>query len=171
MALYKSIIITAMLWKKWSSKSHYLVKAFAIHIFTVSNDSVRNEGLIRLYGCTVQLVLQCLHMPWDLLLCGTASTVNVLKFRTPKCLTKWHMQTVQTQIRLLHRSSLIRVYTVCNSTKHFKNSCVKKQNLSQKALKKVLEIFGHLLYKYISMKTYSMKTYNTLFFYQQSFSR
>ena len=27
--------------------------------------------------------------------------VNVLKFRTPKCLTKWHMQTVQTQIRLL----------------------------------------------------------------------
>ena len=28
-------------------------------------------------------------------------TVNVLKFRTPKFLTKWHMQTVQTQIRLL----------------------------------------------------------------------
>ena len=28
-------------------------------------------------------------------------TVNVLKFRTPKFLTKWQMQTVQTQIRLL----------------------------------------------------------------------
>ena len=28
-------------------------------------------------------------------------TVNVLKFRTPKCLMKWHMPTVQTQIRLL----------------------------------------------------------------------
>ena len=27
--------------------------------------------------------------------------VNVLNFPTPKCLTKWHMQTVQTQIRLL----------------------------------------------------------------------
>ena len=27
--------------------------------------------------------------------------VNVLKFCTPKCMTKWHMQTVQTQIRLL----------------------------------------------------------------------
>ena len=27
-------------------------------------------------------------------------TVNVLKFGTPKLLTKWHMQTVQTQIRL-----------------------------------------------------------------------
>ena len=31
------------------------------------------------------------------------TTVNVLKFRTPKCLTKWHMQTVKTQIRLLLR--------------------------------------------------------------------
>ena len=29
------------------------------------------------------------------------STVNVLKFCTSKCLTKWHMQIVQTQIRLL----------------------------------------------------------------------
>ena len=28
-------------------------------------------------------------------------TITVLKFRTPKCLTKWHMQIVQTQIRLL----------------------------------------------------------------------
>ena len=27
--------------------------------------------------------------------------VNVLIFRTPNCLTKWHMRTVQTQIRLL----------------------------------------------------------------------
>ena len=25
--------------------------------------------------------------------------MNVLKFPTPKCLTKWHLQTVQTQIR------------------------------------------------------------------------
>ena len=29
------------------------------------------------------------------------TTVNILKIRTPKFLTKWHMQTVQTQIRLL----------------------------------------------------------------------
>ena len=28
-------------------------------------------------------------------------TVNVLKFSTPKFLTKWHMQKVQTHIRLL----------------------------------------------------------------------
>ena len=27
--------------------------------------------------------------------------VSVLKFRTSKCLTKWHMQAVKTQIRLL----------------------------------------------------------------------
>ena len=31
----------------------------------------------------------------------TKATVNVLKLCTPKCLTKWPMQTVQTQIRLL----------------------------------------------------------------------
>ena len=28
-------------------------------------------------------------------------TVNVLKFLTPKLIINWHMQTVQTQIRLL----------------------------------------------------------------------
>ena len=32
---------------------------------------------------------------------STGEYGNVLKFRTPKCLTKWHMQTVQTEIRLL----------------------------------------------------------------------
>ena len=32
--------------------------------------------------------------------------INVLKFRTPRCLTKWHMQTVQTQIRLLHMQTV-----------------------------------------------------------------
>ena len=31
------------------------------------------------------------------------SMVNALKFQTPKCLTKWHMQTGQTQIRLLQK--------------------------------------------------------------------
>ena len=50
-------------------------------------------------------------------------TMNVLKFPTPKCLTKWHMQTVQTQI------SLIRVYTVCHSMKYFKKQLHKKHNL------------------------------------------
>ena len=54
------------------------------------------------------------------------SMVNVLKFRTPKFLTKWHMQTVQTQIRLLQ--SLIWVYTVCHSIKPFKRKLHKKQN-------------------------------------------
>ena len=59
-------------------------------------------------------------------------TVNVLKFRTPNSLTKCHMQTVQTQIR---RSSLIRVYAVCHSSKYFKKPLHKKQNLSQKKKK------------------------------------
>ena len=39
--------------------------------------------------------------------------VNVLKFCTPFSEKKWH---VQTQIRLLLMSSLIRVYTVCDSS-------------------------------------------------------
>ena len=64
--------------------------------------------------------------------------VNVLKFRTPKFLTKCHIQTMQTQIRLTLQcswgSSLIRVFTVCHSTKHFKRPMHKKQNLSRKSM-------------------------------------
>ena len=56
---------------------------------------------------------------------------GVLKFRTPKGLTKWHMQTMPTQIRLL----LIRVYIVCHSTKYFKKQLHKKQILSLKSIK------------------------------------
>ena len=51
---------------------------------------------------------------WEL---PSSYMINVLKFQTPKCLIKWQTQTVQTQIRLFQRSSLIRVYTVCHSTK------------------------------------------------------
>ena len=59
-------------------------------------------------------------------------TVNVLKFRKPESLKKWNMQTVQIQIRLL--LSLIRVYTVCHSTKYFKEQLHKKQTLGQKSM-------------------------------------
>ena len=73
--------------------------------------------------------------------------VNVLKFWILKCLMNWHVQTVQTQIRLLLRSSLIRVYTVCHSTEHFNRQLHIKQNLSQKSMEnKVFETLGHLLY-------------------------
>ena len=54
-------------------------------------------------------------------------TANVLKFRTPKFLTKLHMQTLKTTIRLL----LLRVYTVCHSTisrkKHIKRKYMPKK--------------------------------------------
>ena len=53
------------------------------------------------------------------------STVNVLKFRTPKCLTKRHMQTVQTQIRLL--LSLIRVSLFAILLSILRNSCIKSK--------------------------------------------
>ena len=44
--------------------------------------------------------------------------VNDPTFRTPKILTKWHMQTLQTQIRQLlrERSSLIRSFTIYHLT-------------------------------------------------------
>ena len=49
--------------------------------------------------------------------------------------------TVQTQIRM--RSSLIRVFTVCHSTKYCKKLMHKKQNLGQKVWNKEFKILGH----------------------------
>ena len=71
--------------------------------------------------------------------------VNVLKFCTPKFLTKWQCRP---------RSSLIRVYTICDSSssKYFKKQLHKKQNLGKKIWKKVFKISGHsyCIYIYIS---------------------
>ena len=44
------------------------------------------------------------------------------------------------------KSSLIRVYTVCHSTKYSKKQLYKKQKLFQKVWNKVFEILGHLPY-------------------------
>ena len=63
-----------------------------------------------------------------------------------KLLTKWHMATVQTQIRLFLRSSLIRVYNVCQSIKYFRKQLHKKQTLDKNVWNKVFEILGHLSY-------------------------
>ena len=38
------------------------------------------------------------------------------------------------------------VYTVCHSTKSFNKQLHKNQNLSQKSMRKVFEILGHLPY-------------------------
>ena len=60
--------------------------------------------------------------------------VNVLKFRIAECLTKWHRQTVQTQIRLLlkEQSDLglhcLPFYYVIQKQPH------EKQNLGQKSM-------------------------------------
>ena len=51
-----------------------------------------------------------------------------------------------TQIRLLLKEQSDRVYTVCHSTKYFKNQLHKKANLDQKVCNKVFEILGHLLF-------------------------
>ena len=46
------------------------------------------------------------------------STVNVLKFQTPKYPKKWYMQTVAPQIRWLLQEQSDQVYTVCHSTEY-----------------------------------------------------
>ena len=68
--------------------------------------------------------------------------VNVLKFCSPKWLTKWHMQTVQTQIRLLLKE-------LSDQGLHFplgilRNNSIKSKNLAKKVWNKVFEILGHL---------------------------
>ena len=75
-----------------------------------------------------------------------SSTVNVLKFLTPKFLTKWLMQTVQTQIRML-----LIVYTVCHSIKGLKKQLHKKHNLDRKSIEKVFQILC-ILKIYLSLK-------------------
>ena len=62
------------------------------------------------------------------------------KFCSTNCLTKWHMETVQTQ-----KSSLIRVCTVCHYT-ILRNNCIKNKNYAKIIWNKVFEILGHLLY-------------------------
>ena len=57
-------------------------------------------------------------------------TVNVLKSLFTKVQTKWHMQTVQTQIRLLLQ--LVWVYTFCYFSNYFKKQLHKKQKLGKK---------------------------------------
>ena len=43
---------------------------------------------------------------------------------------------------------MIRVYTICHSTKYFKEQLRKKQNLGKKIQNQVFEILGHLLVDY-----------------------
>ena len=62
--------------------------------------------------------------------------VNVLNF-VHESLTKWHMQTVQTQIRLL-----LRVYTVCQSTDYF------RKHLAKSVQNEMFEILEYLLYMF-----------------------
>ena len=82
--------------------------------------------------------------------------VNALKIHT-MFLIKWRMQTLQTQIRLLLRSSLIRVYTVCHSTmQSFTNqnsSCLPGEvKFSWKTLKFINILLGMLVNFYLLSK-------------------
>ena len=54
---------------------------------------------------------------------GILSTVNVLQFRTPKCLTKWHANSAD----LDQTTPQINVYTICHFTKYLSNRCIKNK--------------------------------------------
>ena len=58
--------------------------------------------------------------------------VYVLKFCAQKFLTKWHVQTVQTQIRLHLKEKSDQ--GVCHSTMYFEKQLHRKQNLGQKRM-------------------------------------
>ena len=74
--------------------------------------------------------------------CLSYYMVNILELCTPKFLIIWHKQTVQTPIR----SSLIRVYTVCHSTKYFRTQLHKKQKLGKRSMKWSVRNFRNLPY-------------------------
>ena len=68
--------------------------------------------------------------------------VNVLKFPTPKFLTKCYIcKQCRPRSDCSWRSSLIRVFTVCHSIKHFKRQMHKKQNLRQKSMEESVRNF------------------------------
>ena len=65
---------------------------------------------------------------------STSLTVNVLKVQTPKFLANAICKQCRPRSDCSRRSSLIRVFTVCHSTKHFKRQLHKKQNLNEKSM-------------------------------------
>ena len=74
-------------------------------------------------------------------------TVNILKFHTPKVWQNVTCKQCRPRSDCSWRSSLIRVYTDCHSTKYFKKQLHKKQNLGKKSMeKKKFKILGHLPY-------------------------
>ena len=66
-----------------------------------------------------------------------------LQFRTPKFLTKWRMQTVQTQIKLLLKEQSDQGLP-CLPCHLKKKKMYKKAEFSQKVWNKVFKILGHL---------------------------
>ena len=69
-------------------------------------------------------------------------TVNVLEFRTLKCLTKWHMQTDQTA-----PDPGLKVFAIPLGI--LGNKCIKSKMWSRMLWNKLFEIVGHLPYSYL----------------------
>ena len=81
----------------------------------VTRDSADRNLMAWDFSTGVTLSNQIYQVLWVIL--RKPYMVNVLSFCTSKFLTKWHMQTVDPDQTASEGGSLIRVYTVCNSTK------------------------------------------------------
>ena len=69
--------------------------------------------------------------------------VNILKLSYTKLSDKMSYANIADSDQTASEGSLVRVYTVCHSTKYFKKQLHKKQDLGKKIWNKVLEILGH----------------------------
>ena len=107
-------------------------------------------SVIKRLWCLTSNVLQIKWLPkWLFFSIKTyiVGQVNVLKFCTPKFLTKWHMQRMQIQIRqLLKEQSDQGLHCLPFCLEYFEEQLHKKQNTGKKVWNLVFEILGHLLY-------------------------
>ena len=108
------------------SEYHFLASVFSQNYTDVVKAAREKESNFQ----KVLDVLQGTVSDRDLLGFNNFRYFKCLKILYPKILTNWHMQTVQTQTRLL----LIRVYTVCHSTKYFRKQLRKSQDLGPKLI-------------------------------------
>ena len=73
------------------------------------------------------------------------------KFLNTRCPTKMPRQAALTQIRLLLRSSLIRVFPVCYSDMHFINSSPESQQFVREKEEKSFRILEHLCFSVVNL--------------------
>ena len=101
-----------------------------LRILTVSASTDKNDKNDIYNTCIYHFYMPALKNGHIMLCYGVVWLYDRLSVRLKILITKASdkkMQTMQTQIRQLLRSSLIRIYTVCYSTEYFMKQMHKKQ--------------------------------------------